>query len=228
MQPLLNLDAGELDTETEALWSLFDILCCACGGHAGDAESMAKVAAFVASRRAHGAQLGAHPSYPDRDHFGRRSIEIDGPTLAASIRSQCAALLEIAGHHGIPVTHAKPHGALYHDANRDRALADLVVDAVVVSLGPEVIIIGPPAGELVDSAHRAGVRYAREGFADRRMRDDGSLVPRSEPNALIVDPSLAAFQAKQLASDMDTICIHGDTPNAIEIARAVRDTLELD
>jgi UPF0271 protein len=221
---LLNLDAGELETETEALYSHFDILNCACGGHAGDERSMSRVAAFIVLHRSHRVHLGAHPSYPDRDHFGRRTVPLD----PQSITDQCRALREVARSHQIEIAYVKLHGALYHDANRDRVLADAVLDAAIAALGVEVTVIGPPRGELIASAHRAGLQFAREGFADRRMRPDGSLVPRSEPNALITDPDLAAGQAKQLASEVDTICLHADTPKVLEIAHAVREALDLD
>ena len=237
---LLNLDAGELESETEELWSLFDLLACACGGHTGDADSMTRVAEFCARS---GIRLGAHPSYPDREGFGRRSIAmvsreprgsmtITADELRQSIVGQCAALSAIAASAGVAVMAVKPHGALYHEAARDPAIANLVLDALAmlavdrndaIDSGRGITIIGPPRGALFEAAQRRGVRYLREGFADRRMRADGSLVPRSEPDALITEPSVAARQARSL--DVDTICVHADTPGAIEIARAVREAL---
>ena len=218
---LLNLDAGELDSETEALWSLFDVLSCACGGHVGDDRSMARVAAFVRSNQS--LALGAHPSYPDRDGFGRRSIAIAPAALTTSIADQCRALAHVADD--VPIRYVKPHGALYHDAARDPAIATAVIEGAVAALGERITIIGPPAGALLDAALARRLGYAREGFADRRLRDDGSLVPRTEPNALIEDPRDAAAQATRLAAQVDTICVHADTPHAIEIARAVRGVL---
>ena len=262
----LNLDAGELDSETEELWSLFDVLACACGGHAGDDRSMARVCAFVAQSGA--VALGAHPSYPDREGFGRRSIAIEPAQLTATIADQCRALAAVAKDHGLSVTYVKPHGALYHDAARDPAIADAVIEGAVAALG-DVTLIGPltgglagmligtataavpatralvenaiapatrrlienaiagtsPLGALLRATTARGIAYAREGFADRRLRADGSLVPRSEPHALIEDPQVAAAQARRLAAHVDTICVHADTPNAIEIARAVREAV---
>jgi UPF0271 protein len=216
-----NLDAGELDNETEELWSLFDLLSCACGGHAGDERSMARVADFCL--RSQSVQLGAHPAYPDREHFGRISIAIEPDDLARSIADQCAALANVAGPDAVRAI--KPHGALYHDAAKRSAIADAVLRGAAI-LG-DVLVIGPPHGALRDAAIARKLRYAREGFADRRMRPDGSLVPRTEPNALITDPSEAARQASQLAAsgDVDTICMHGDTPGALDIARAVHAAL---
>jgi UPF0271 protein len=219
---LLNLDAGERDDETEQLWSLFDVLDIACGGHAGDATSMARVVEFAGR---HGIAIGAHPSYPDREGFGRRTIAIEPDALAASIRSQCAALAAIAHAHELAVTWLKPHGGLYHDAAANDSLARATLQAAIAELGPAITVIGPPRGSLADAAAELGLSYAREGFADRRMRDDGTLVPRSEANALIVDPAEAATQAISLADRADTICVHADTPNALAIARAVREAL---
>jgi UPF0271 protein len=213
---LLNLDAGERDDESEELYRLFDILAIACGGHAGDAASMRRV---LAACTRHGIQAGAHPSYPDREHFGRRTIAIAPAELAASIEAQCAALRDLARD----IDYVKPHGALYHDATRDRALADAVLAGATAALGTPAVI-GPPRGALHDAAVARGLRYLREGFADRTTRPDGTLVPRGEPDALITDPAAAARRARSLAG-VDTICVHADTPNALAIARAVREAL---
>jgi len=172
---------------------------------------------------------GAHPSYPDREGFGRRSIAIEPALLEAAIGSQCAALRTIASEHAIAVAHAKPHGALYHDANRDRALADAVVRGVRAGLGDPagLAILGPPSGALSEAARAAGVRYLREGFADRATRADGSLIPRGEPGALIEDPAAAAARARALADSgsIDALCVHADTSGALAIARAVHEAI---
>jgi UPF0271 protein len=211
---LLNLDGGEHDDEPEELWRLADIVCVACGGHAGDDASMARVAAVARA-------VGAHPSYPDREGFGRRSIPIAPAALEATIRDQCARLAALAR-----VLYVKPHGALYHDARSDPALAAAVIAGARAALGDAFAVIGPPTGALREAAIAAGLRYLREGFADRATRPDGTLVPRSEPNALITDPALAAARARELARDHDTICIHADTPDSLAIARAVRGALD--
>lgn len=222
MSVLLNLDAGELPDETPELWALADVVNVACGGHAGDEGSMAKLAAFCASSRV---RLGAHPSYPDRAHFGRVSLAIDPGALANSIAEQCRALATAATTAGTQVTAMKPHGALYHDAAKTEALAVAVIRATVEVLGNDILVIGPPHGALHDTAIRYGLRYAREGFADRAMRPDGSLVPRGEPGALITDPAAAAAQAQRLVTAVDTICVHGDTQDALAIALSVRAVL---
>lgn len=218
----MNLDAGEHEDEPEELWRLFDLLNVACGGHAGDAASMARVAAFCA---AHKIVLGAHPSYPDREGFGRTSITIESAALTSSVRDQCAALAEVARAHGIVVEAIKPHGALYHDAARSELIARAVLVGAREALGQNVIVIGPSRGAMREVARSMVMPYAREGFADRRMDVDGSLVPRSEPNALLTDPAEAAAQAVRLRDRVDTICVHADTPGAVAIARAVREAL---
>ena len=218
----MNLDAGEHPDEPEDLWALFDVLNIACGGHAGDAVSMETVVRWCV---ASGAAIGAHPSYPDRPGFGRRTMAIEPAALAATIAEQCAALAAIAARHARTVDYVKPHGALYHDAAASAAIADAVIGAVTGVLGDRIAVIGQPAGALRDAAAAHGLRYAREGFADRRMRADGSLVPRSEPGALLTDPAAAAAQARALAAHVDTICVHADTPGALVIAGAVHRAL---
>jgi UPF0271 protein len=231
---LLNLDAGERRDESEGLWTSFDLLNCACGGHAGDTWSMERVAVFCARTAV---KLGAHPSYPDPEGFGRRSPLEATPAPDATrlseiaalvehaVREQCRTLADIARRRGVAVVAVKPHGALYHDAASRPEIAGAVLDGAVDALGRGVTVIGPPSGALRDEAAKRRLLYAREGFADRRTREDGSLVPRTEPDALIVDPHEAAAQATRLAPTLDTICIHGDTPGALAIARAVREAL---
>lgn len=251
---LLNLDAGEHDDEPEQLWALADVLCVACGGHTGDDASMTRVVTFIAARRAAGLatpRLGAHPSYPDRANFGRRSLSaLDAPTLNASLTEQLLTLARIASSHGVAVEYLKPHGALYHDAITDSARAQSILDAAAIldrtssSAAPKptldrtsssadeppvrATVIGPPRGALRDRAASSGSSYLREGFADRRARLDGTLVPRSEPDALITEPAAAAARARELiaAGTIDTICCHADTPGALTIVSAIRTALQ--
>jgi len=211
---LMNVDGGEHDDEPEELWRLADLVCVACGGHAGDEASMARV---VAVARA----VGAHPSYPDREGFGRRTIAMTPAALEATVREQCARLAALAH-----VAYVKPHGALYHDARATPAIALAVIAGARAALGDGVAVIGPPAGALRDAAVAAGLRYLREGFADRGTRPDGTLVPRGEPGALVTEPARAAARARELAADHDTVCIHADTPGSLPIARAVREALD--
>jgi 5-oxoprolinase (ATP-hydrolysing) subunit A len=225
---LLNLDAGEDPSETDALWSTADLLCVACGGHAGDAASMTRVVTFCASRKK--PRLGAHPSYPDRESFGRRSMvgEMAPVALARALSAQLRKLSQIAAAHGTVVGWVKPHGALYHDASAEPALAALVIDTAITVLGSTIQIIGPPTGALREATAQRNLIYLCEGFADRATRPDGSLVPRSEPGALITDPAVCAARARELhaSGDIDTICVHADTPSSLAIAAAVRNALD--
>ena len=221
----LNIDLGERPGEPAELFSLATVANVACGGHAGDTASMARALSFAMTR---GTKVAAHPSYPDKDGFGRASMDIAPEDLALSIDRQCAALQAIARRLGYPVAIVKPHGALYHDAARDPKIAAAVLDGAARGLAVSALtVVGPPQGALLDEALRRGLSYAREGFADRAYRQDGSLVPRSEKGALITDGGLAARQAILLASSgrVDTLCVHSDTPGAAAIASAVRDAL---
>ena len=174
-----------------------------------------------------GTRFGAHPSYDDREGFGRRAQEVLPEALAASIAEQCTRLLRVAERHGAGLVSAKPHGALYHAAHADEATARACVAGVARALGTGVAIVGLAGGALERAALAAGLAYQREAFADRGVRADGSLVPRGEPGALIEDEAVAAARARALAArgDVDTLCVHADTPGAVAIARAVRATL---
>jgi len=218
----LNVDAGELENEPLELYEMAQVVNIACGGHAGDERSMTRV--LDACKR-FGTHAGAHPSYPDRANFGRTPMAISTDALTAAVAEQCHALASCARTHGdVPIPYVKLHGALYHASNGDPALARAALKGIVEALGWEITVIGPGRGAMIAAAEELGLRYAREGFADRAMRADGSLVPRGEPGAMIDDPSRAAEQARALArsGEVDTICVHGDGKNALEIARAVR------
>ena len=221
---LLNIDAGELDAEPEELTALAHVVHLACGGHAGDAATMERA---VRRAQAAGTALGAHPSYPDRGGFGRRPCAIDRSVLVASIEAQCRALREVADACGAPITSAKPHGALYHDGAGDPELAVAVTSAIARVLGA-VTLVGPATGGWTEAARAGGLAFLREGFADRGMRTDGSLVPRGEAGALLSDPEVAAAQAARLleSGGIDTLCVHGDGQNAVAVARAVRRVLD--
>ena len=222
----LNIDLGELEGEPEELYALATVVNVACGGHAGDAASMARAAALAAAR---GARVAAHPSYPDRARFGRERLDIGGDALRESVRVQCAALRAAAGAAGLRVEALKLHGALYHDAAGDPARAEAALEGAIEGLGGELrAVVGPPWGEALAAAARArGLAYAREGFADRVYDAEGRLAPRSAPGALLVDPAACAAQAARLAAagGCETVCVHGDSPGAPAIARAVREAL---
>lgn len=222
MVVLLNLDGGEHHDEPEELYGLADVVHVACGGHAGDEASMERV---VRACLARGTRIGVHPSYVDREGFGRRAQAVPPEVLADQIAEQCASLAKAVP--GVTVYSAKPHGALYHAAHADEAVAKACVDGIERALG-KTIIVGLGGGALERAAKAAGHDYAREAFADRGIRADGSLVPRGEPGALVEDPIVAAQRARALRElgEADMLCIHADTPAALAIARAVRAALD--
>ena len=222
---LLNIDLGELPEEDEQLYTLAHVANIACGGHAGDDASMLR--ALEACSR-HGTRAGAHPSYEDREGFGRKALDVTPEVMRGQVAAQCSRLARLASGLGVPVRYAKPHGALYHSANASPALARAVVDGVVEALGRGITVIGPGTGALRDAAREVGLAYAREGFADRGTRPDGSLIPRGQPGAVLTDPALARENTVRLATGgtVDTLCVHGDTPGAVEMAREVRATLD--
>jgi UPF0271 protein len=219
----LNLDAGERDDEPEELYALADVVHVACGGHAGDEASMERVARACLRL---GTRIGAHPSYEDREGFGRRARVVAPDLLATSIADQCTRLRAIVEREGASLVSAKPHGALYHAAHADAAIARACTEGITRALG-KVPIVGPAGGELERAARAAGTAFLREAFADRGVHPDGSLIPRGEPGALVADEVVAAARTRQLKArdDVDTLCIHADTPGATAIARAVRAAL---
>lgn len=226
----LNIDLGELDDEPEGLYAAATTVNIACGGHAGDDRSMER-AIRLALRRGHddreGCRIAAHPSYVDREGFGRRARFGDLAALPRAIEEQVRRLVEIASACGARVVGVKPHGALYHDASVDPALGDAVVAAARAAAPDLLEVTGPAGGALASATARAGLAFLREGFADRRYLPDGRLAPRSEPGALIEDPDACAAQALALVArgDVDSICVHGDTAGALAIAARVRAAL---
>jgi UPF0271 protein len=232
----LNADLGEgapFDAELLQIVSSANI---ACGGHAGDSESMA---ATVRSAIANGVAVGAHPGYADRDGFGRESGFMSGDALYESLTGQVTALADIAAELGARLSHVKPHGALYNDALRNRDLADIIARVIAEAPG-EPAFMGMAGTELERSANQHGLEFIAEAFVDRAYEPDGTLVSRKEPGAVHEDLAVATTQAVRLAAHgettarngeivkvrADTLCIHGDTPGAAEKARAVRDVLE--
>lgn len=221
----LNIDLGELRAEPEELYMLADVANIACGGHAGDDASMAHALALCAR---HGTRAGAHPSYLDRKGFGRIPQDIESGLLRAIVAEQCRCLASQATRSFVAVEYIKPHGALYHTCNFDARIARAVIAGAVDALGSGICVIGPAAGVMEAETRAAGLTFAREGFADRGRRKDGSLISRTEPGAFINDPAEAKALALELVrtASVDTLCIHGDTPNAVPIARTVRAALQ--
>jgi UPF0271 protein len=222
---LLNIDLGELEGEPEALYGLAQVANVACGGHAGNDDTMARAIRLCQMLRT---RIGAHPSYPDRAGFGRARMTMPGDALRSAVAEQCARLAELARSAGATVPFVKAHGALYHAAREDEAVAAALIAGATDALGWGVTVIGPARGALADLAALRRLAFAREGFADRATRADGTLVPRGEPGAVLTDPGEAAVRARELAArgDVDTICVHGDTPGSVSIATAVRAALD--
>lgn len=203
----------------------------ACGGHAGDAESMDATLRLACE---HGVAIGAHPGYPDREGFGRRRLAATPEQIAEWVRQQTEALAERAETIGARLVHVKPHGALYNAAADDAGVARAVVRGIA-DVGEDLLVVALSGSFLVAEARRAGLRVLSEAFVDRRYDAAGRLVSRETPGAVLSDPAAAAAQALALArgrpvatSDggsvritADTLCLHGDTPQALQIAQVV-------
>lgn len=231
----LNADLGEGAPDDADLLTLVTSANIACGGHAGDARLMQ---ATVRAALAHGVAIGAHPSYVDREHFGRREMQLDPDQVRAEVLCQVGALDALARAAGGRLHHVKPHGALYNQAARDPALADAIAGAVR-AIDPGLAVYGLAGGELLRAAERAGLRAVAEVFADRGYRADGSLVPRREPGALIDDTHEAVARTLRMVLEgvvqavsgetvplrAQTICLHGDGPHALAFARALHAAL---
>jgi len=208
----------------------------ACGMHAGDPVTIERT---IARAIECGAAVGAHPGYPDLAGFGRRELDMAPDELAATIVYQVGAVDAFARSAGTRLRHVKPHGALYNRAARDPAVAEIVTRAVGRVL-PDGILVGLAGGALVEAGRALGLRVAAEAFADRVYEPDASLRSRRLPGAMVATPEAAAAQAVSIARDgrvalpgggdvavvADTICVHGDTPGAVEYARAIRSALE--
>ncbi|GAA1929567.1 5-oxoprolinase subunit PxpA [Microbacterium aoyamense] len=236
----LNADLGETvdgvpTADDEAMFAVISSANIACGAHAGDAESM-REAADRAER--FGVAVGAHPSFPDTANFGRVDVRMPADELTATVAQQLAAL-DAAG---AVIRYVKPHGALYHAVSRRTEDARAVASAVAIAserLGRALPILGMD-GAIVDAAAEAGLPFVREAFLDRGYLADGTLVPRSAPGALLDDPDAVAARAvllvddgivetvdgERIAMDAASLCLHGDSPSAVAMARAVRSVLD--
>ena len=209
----------------------------ACGFHAGDFRVMETTVALC--RRA-GVAVGAQPGYPDLLGFGRRPMPFEPDEVESLVRYQIGALEAFCREHGVDMQHVKPHGALYNQAATDSVLAAAIARAVG-RFSRELLLFGLASSEpMASAAADAGLRFVPEAFADRAYRADGTLQPRGEPVAVITDPDIAAARAVEIATTgsataidgsrvtirTESICCHGDTPGAVEIAAAVRRALE--
>ena len=235
----LNADVGEgcpTDAELVPLVSSVNI---ACGAHAGDAATMREA---VALARRHGAAVGAHPGFADRENFGRRETPVTPAEASNLVLAQTRLLDAAAAEGGAVVVHVKLHGALYNQASRDRPLAAAVAAAVAslnVGRARPLVLVALAGSVLLDEARARGLTALGEAFADRAYRADGSLCPRSEAGALITDAAAAARQVMRIAAEgtvvtadgrvvavaAATVCLHGDSPGAVAFARRIRQDL---
>jgi UPF0271 protein len=215
----LNCDLGEGCGSDAELIPLITSASIACGFHAGDAAT-AHATLRVAAH--YGVQVGAHPSFADREEFGRRELVRSEEQVFEECVYQIGALVGLARAVGVPLRYVKPHGALYNMACRDVAYARPVIAAVEVF---GLAVMGLP-GSRLETLSAARCPFIAEGFADRRYRSDGSLVPRSEPDAYVQEPVEAVHQAIALIQrGLRTLCVHGDNPKALEFVRELRAAL---
>jgi len=237
----LNADLGEATDDAgtaveRALLGLVTTAHIACGGHAGDDDSMRVI---VQAALDAGVRVGAHPSYPDRAGFGRRPMAMAASELASSLAGQIGALIGVAASLGAAVCSVKAHGALYSEVGGNASTFDALAGVLGALCDPGVSLVLPSGAPAVAWAGRAGIAVLEEGFADRAYTADGGLLARQEPGSVYGEPERAAAQALGLAEHgtataadgtmlslaVDTLCLHGDSPNALAMARAVRGAL---
>ena len=232
----LNADIGEGDPETDdPLLRLITSANVACGLHAGDAHTMRRTVALAVSQ---GVAVGAHPGYDDREGFGRRPMQQAAAEIKDLLLYQLGALQAIALAEGASLHHVKPHGALYNQAATDGVLAAAIL-AAVAAFDPQLRLVGPSGSAMALAARALGHPFTPEAFADRRYRSNGSLLPRSEPGAVLTDPEEVLRQVRSLVTDgevvasdgrrvpisFETLCLHGDTPGSAALAARIRQEL---
>jgi UPF0271 protein len=232
----LNADLGEGSGQDAQLFELISSANIATGFHAGDSDTMH---AAVSAAKKHGVAIGAHPSFFDRENFGRKELTIPAEEVFDAMAYQLGIFQAIASALDVQPNHVKPHGALYNMAVRDANLADAIARAIA-SVDRKLILFAPDKSELARASQAHGLQIAREIFADRNYLNDGWLVPRTRPDALLHDAKEAAERVLRMlregkvrsieGRDVDvrgeTICVHGDTPGAVEFARELRTRLE--
>jgi 5-oxoprolinase (ATP-hydrolysing) subunit A len=232
----LNADLGEGSGHDAELFELISSANIATGFHAGDADTMH---AAVSAAKKHEVAVGAHPSLFDRENFGRKELKVSNQEVFDAVAYQLGIFQAIASAANVRPNHVKPHGALYNMAVRDEELADAIARAIE-SVDPKLILFAPDKSELARAGEAHGLQIAREIFADRNYLNDGWLVPRTRPDALLGDPKEAAQRVLRMLREGkvrsveghevdvrgETICVHGDTPGAVEFARELRSQLE--
>lgn len=232
----LNCDMGEGCGNDGVLLDYVSSANIACGFHAGDKDAMRRTAELAL---ANGVAIGAHPSFPDRENFGRTSMDLSPEEVFDIVSEQIDAMQNVCREIGATLNHVKPHGALYNMAAKDVLLAQAIVRSVK-NLDADLIMYGLSGSVLITEAQKLGLKTASEVFADRTYTAEGALTPRSQPNALIKDADESTNQVLQMigrgtvtatggdevAIDAETVCIHGDGPHALEFAKIIRTRLE--
>ncbi len=224
--------SGENDPE---LLNIVNSASVACGYHAGDEQSMEKT---IKISKSNGVSIGAHPSFKDRENFGRKKINLTSKEVSRLIIDQINILREIAEKHLIKVSHVKPHGALNNMACEDYDLAKIIAESIIKT-DKDLIFLVPTGSEMQKVGRKLNMKVAAEIFADRNYENDGNLVSRSKSNALITDPLIAkkhvirmvknqvlnCFSGKQIPCEIDSVCVHGDGSSAIKTAKAIKNGL---
>ena len=232
----LNADLGEGSGHDMKLFELISSANIATGFHAGDSDTMH---AAISAAKDHGVAVGAHPSFFDRENFGRKELKVSNEEVFDAVAYQLGVFQAIASALDVHLNHVKPHGALYNMAVRDATLADAIARATA-SVDPQLILFAPDKSELARAGEGHGLQIACEIFADHNYLNDGWLVPRTRPDALLRDAKEAAarvlrmlregkvwsVEGRDVAVRGETICVHGDTPGAVEFARELRMQLE--
>jgi UPF0271 protein len=232
----INCDLGEETGVEAAIMPFITSANIACGAHAGNEATIRSTIRLAKEQQV---VIGAHPSYPDRNNFGRIVMSIDLRTLTRSVAEQIKLVSDIANKEQYPIGHIKFHGALYNEAAKNKTLAEALVQTIT-SINSKWVLYGPPDSELKKAALYYQLTYCDEGFPDRTYQDDGSLTPRSHPQALIdsenscIEQALQMIRRQEVTSlngkiislSVDTLCIHGDGPQALAFARVLKSQLE--
>jgi len=240
MEININCDLGESSklhsTENDPLLlNIVNSANIACGYHAGDERTMEKT---IEISKKNSVSIGAHPSFKDRENFGRKRLNLSAVEITKLITEQINILSEIAAKKGMSVTHVKPHGALNNMACEDYKLAKTISESII-RINKDLIFLVPAGSEMEKAGKKLGMKIAAEIFADRNYEDDGNLVSRSKKNAMIIDPKIAeqhiikmvqnqalnCYSGKQIPCEIDSVCVHGDGHSAVKTAQQIKDGL---
>ena len=228
----INCDMGENIGNDEAIMPYITSANIACGFHAGDSRTMQET---VRLAKKYGVNVGAHPSWPDLQGFGRKEMMLPSDEVESLILYQIGALAAIARAEEVEMRHVKPHGALYNQAAKDRALANVIARAVK-QFGGDLILVGLAGSSLIEAGIEAGLKVANEGFPDRNYNPDGTLVSRKKSHAILESPEEVAAHAMQLIREgvlfgekrvrVETLCLHGDHPRVVENAKRISEIIK--